>query len=125
MAKKPAISNKRLAALRERHDPALIDALLERADVLDLRAVHRTILERAATGVGGASHGAYDGPALARREHEAEMIRHEVRMFDEIANLMTQITDRYAQLTGVARARDGRNSEGNGSRTGNGNGEAG
>ena len=99
---KSVVTDEQVAELKKNHEPELIDALLHHAEDIDLDTVLKASVSILANQAPGSS--AFDKIALERRQQEVELIKHEVRIFEEMSNLMTQVTDRYAALTGVPRA---------------------
>ena len=98
-AKKPKLTEEDLADLRKNYDPGLVDALTSRIDDLDAQAAFTQAISLLIDQARGTSP--FDEVALIRREQEALLIEQEVRMFEQSANLMTQISQQYSNLTGV------------------------
>ena len=100
--KKSFLTDEQIAELKKNHEPELVDALLTHAEDIDLGMVLKASISILGNQTPGSS--VFDKMALDRRQQEVEIIKQEVRIFEEMANLMTQVTDRYAALTGVHRA---------------------
>ena len=97
--KKAFLTKEEIAKYKKHYDPGLVDALLTRAGDIDLRAVFAQaitlLIEQAQGGT------PFDRLAISRRSQEVELMKQEVRMFEQMANLMSQISTQYSNLTGV------------------------
>jgi hypothetical protein len=97
--KKTFLTKDEIDQFKKHYDPDLVDTLLTRAEDLDFRAAFGHAMTKLIKQANGETP--FDRLAISRRTQEVELIKQEVRMFEQMGNLMTQISTQYSNLTGV------------------------
>ena len=100
MAVRSIFTKEEIAEFKKLHDPNLVDALLTNIGDYDFPSVFKNSINMMIEQINEVNP--FNEVALERKKQEVKLIEHEVKMFEEFSNLITKISKRYSEITGVS-----------------------